>query len=97
MKIYINAKTGGSFIQALVEHTNRSFDHDLECRDLHAFGNIVCNGEQRVQGKSIVWWNACRSKRCRQPWRNVSSCKFILMHQVLQHLLTSQTWWISHG
>ena len=33
---------------------NRSFDHDLECRDLHAFGNLVCNGEQRVGGKSIA-------------------------------------------
>lgn len=33
---------------------NRSFDHDLDCRDLHAFGNLVCNGEQRIGGKSIA-------------------------------------------
>jgi hypothetical protein len=33
---------------------NRSFDHDLECGDLHAFGNLVCNGEQRIGGKSIA-------------------------------------------
>ena len=41
---------------------NRGFDHDLECRDLHAFGNLVCNGEQRVGGKSI----ANTSRTCRK-------------------------------
>ena len=39
-----NFRPGGS------NYTDRSFNTDLDCKDLHAFGNIVCNGEQRVQG-----------------------------------------------
>jgi hypothetical protein len=47
--------TGGvrskpSFRPGGSKYTNTSFNEDLECRDLHAFGSIVCNGEQRVQG-----------------------------------------------
>ena len=37
-KIYINAKT--RFLSGGSTQPNRSFDHDLECRDLHAFGNL---------------------------------------------------------
>ena len=39
-----NFRPGGS------NYTNTSYNEDLDCRVLHAFGSIVCNGEQRVQG-----------------------------------------------
>ena len=42
-----NFRPGGS------NYTDRSFNTDLDCKDLHAFGHIVCNGEQRVQGNII--------------------------------------------
>ena len=39
-----NFRPGGS------NYTNTSYNEDLDCKDLHAFGSIVCNNEQRVQG-----------------------------------------------
>lgn len=42
-----NFSPGGS------NYTNLSYTQDLDCKDLHAFGNIVCNGESRIQGNVI--------------------------------------------
>lgn len=42
-----NFRPGGS------NYTNTSYNEDLDCKDLHAFGSIVCNGESRVQGNVI--------------------------------------------
>ena len=42
-----NFRPGGS------NYTNTSYNEDLDCKNLHAFGSIVCNGEQRVQGNVI--------------------------------------------
>lgn len=42
-----NFRPGGS------NYTNTSYNEDLDCKDLHAFGSIVCNGEQRVQGNIV--------------------------------------------
>ena len=42
-----NFRPGGS------NYTNTSYNEDLDCKDLHAFGSIVCNNEQRVQGNII--------------------------------------------
>ena len=47
--------TGGirsrpSFRPGGSNYTNLSYTQDLECKDLHAFGNTVCNGESRIQG-----------------------------------------------
>lgn len=42
-----NFRPGGS------NYTNTSYNEDLDCKDLHTFGSIVCNGEQRVQGNII--------------------------------------------
>ena len=39
-----NFRPGGS------NYTNLSYTQDLDCKDLHAFGNTVCNGESRIQG-----------------------------------------------
>ena len=42
-----NFRPGGS------NYTNLSYTQDLDCKDLHSFGNLVCNGEQRVQGNLV--------------------------------------------
>ena len=42
-----NFRPGGS------NYTNTSYNEDLDCRDLHSFGSIVCNGETRVRGRVI--------------------------------------------
>ena len=42
-----NFSPGGS------NYTNLSYTQDLDCKDLHAFGNTVCNGESRIQGNVI--------------------------------------------
>ena len=42
-----NFRPGGS------NYTNLSYSQDIECKDLHAFGNTVCNGESRIQGNVI--------------------------------------------
>ena len=34
-------------------YTNTSYNEDLDCKDLHSFGSIVCNGETRVRGRVI--------------------------------------------
>ena len=42
-----NFRPGGS------NYTNTSYNQDLDCKDLHSFGSIVCNGETRVRGRVI--------------------------------------------
>ena len=42
-----NFRPGGS------NYTNLSYSQDIECKDLHAFGSTVCNGESRIQGNVI--------------------------------------------
>lgn len=42
-----NFRPGGS------NYTNTSYNEDLDCKDLHSFGSIVCNGETRVRGRVI--------------------------------------------
>ena len=50
--------TGGirsrpSFRPGGSNYTNLSYTQDLDCKDLHAFGNTVCNGESRIQGNVL--------------------------------------------